>query len=80
MALPQPVLDVLVENARNNSAKLPERDDDLFESGVLDSFTLVDLVSSIEQNCGITVPDGDVLPGNFQTIAAIDNYIQSHSS
>jgi acyl carrier protein len=80
MALPQAILDLLFENARNNGAKLPEKDDDLFESGVLDSFTLVDLVGIIEQNCGIKVPDGDVNPGNFQTINAIESYVQAHSS
>jgi len=80
MALPQPILDLLFTNAQNNGAKLPGENDDLFESGALDSFTLVDLVSTIEQNCGLKVPDGDVNPGNFQTIAVIENYIQTHSN
>jgi acyl carrier protein len=80
MALPQAVLDLLLENARNNGSKLPSETDDLFEIGALDSFTLVDLVSAIEQNCGIKIPDGDVNPGNFQTIAAIDTYIQMHAT
>ena len=79
MALPQPVLDLIFENARTNGAKVPNDTDDLFEMGALDSFTLVDLVAAIEQHCGLRVPDGDVNPGNFQTIAAIEHYINTHS-
>ena len=80
MALPQPILNLLNTNAQKNGAKLPSENDDLFESGALDSFTLVDLVSTIEQNCSIKIPDGDVNPANFQTITVIENYIQTHST
>ena len=78
MALPQTVLDLLSENARNNGAEVPQDGDDLFQTGALDSFALVDFITLLEEQCGIRVPDADVNPANFQTIAAIEAYVDAH--
>jgi acyl carrier protein len=78
MALPQTVLDLLSENARNNGAPPPQDGDDLFQTGALDSFALVDFVTLLEEQCGIKVPDADVNPANFQTILAIEAYVDAH--
>jgi hypothetical protein len=43
MALPQIVLDLLSEQARNNGAAPPQKGDDLFQTGALDSFALMGL-------------------------------------
>lgn len=75
MALPQPVLDFIYEAAETNDVAKPTNSDDLFKLGAVDSFSLVDLVAAIEENCGIKIPDGDVIPGNFQTIDVIDQYV-----
>jgi acyl carrier protein len=77
MALPQGVVDFLNENARTNGAEQPGAGDDLFQMGVLDSFALVDFVTVLEQETGISVPDGDVNPANFQSIEQIERYIES---
>lgn len=78
MALPQTVLDLLAENACTNGAAPPQDGDDLFKSGALDSFALVDFVTLLEEQCGIKVPDADVNPANFQTILAIETYVAAH--
>jgi acyl carrier protein len=77
MALPQGVIDALNQNAQTAGVEQPKSGDDLFKTGVLDSFALVDFVAVLEQECGITVPDSDVNPANFQTIEAIENYVAS---
>lgn len=77
MALPQGVTDFLNESARNNGAEQPGTGDDLFQMGVLDSFALVDFVTVLEQETGISVPDGDVNPANFQSIEQIERYVES---
>ena len=77
MALPQGVVDFLNESARTNGAEQPGAADDLFQMGVLDSFALVDFVTVLEQETGISVPDGDVNPANFQTIEQIERYVES---
>ncbi len=50
-------------------------DESLFESGVLDSFALADAVTGIEDEFGIKVPDADLNPRKFDSIARIDEYI-----
>ncbi|MBD0372228.1 MAG: acyl carrier protein [Pyrinomonadaceae bacterium] len=77
MALPQGVIDFLNESARSNGAEQPGASDDLFQMGVLDSFALVDFVTVLEQETGISVPDGDVNPANFQSIEQIERYVES---
>jgi acyl carrier protein len=78
MPLPQELLDFLNEHADTEGAPRPSANDDLFASGVLDSFSLVDFVALVEEHCGIKVPDNDVNPGNFQSIAAIERYSETH--
>jgi acyl carrier protein len=77
MALPQGVKDFLNDSARSAGAEQPQSGDDLFRSGVLDSFALVDFVTVLEEQCGIKVPDSDVNPANFQTIETIERYVES---
>jgi acyl carrier protein len=55
----------------------PTPDESLFDSGLLDSFTLVDLASQLEANFGIKIPDSDLTPRKFDTIERIDAYISA---
>jgi acyl carrier protein len=77
MALPQGVLDFLNENAQNNGAGQPATSDDLFKMGALDSFALVDFIGVLEGETGIKVPDADVKAANFQTLEAIERYVET---
>ena len=47
----------------------------LFESGLLDSFALPDLVSALEEEFSIKVPDADLNPRKFDSIARIEAYL-----
>jgi acyl carrier protein len=53
----------------------PDPDESLFSSGMLDSFTLPDFVSGLEQEFKITVPDSDLSARKFDTIAKVEDYI-----
>jgi len=55
----------------------PADDESLFESGTLDSFALPDLVSALEQEFGITIPDSDMNPRKFETLERINAYLDS---
>jgi acyl carrier protein len=50
-------------------------DESLIQSGVVDSTGLLELVSFVEMRYGLQVPDEDLLPENFETIASISAYI-----
>ena len=58
----------------------PDDDESLFESGLLDSFALPDLVSAIEKAFSIKVPDADLNPRKFDSIASIDKYLQDRAN
>jgi acyl carrier protein len=51
-------------------------EDQLFQSGLLDSFALPDLVAALEQEFGIRIPDADLRPAVFGSIDSIAKYIE----
>lgn len=56
-------------------APLPDAlDASLFDSGVLDSWSMMDLVSRLESALGVKVPDADMRPQNFESLARIASY------
>lgn len=55
----------------------PQVDESLFDSGILDSFALPDLVSAIEKQFKISIPDSDLSPKKFESIAQIERYLDS---
>jgi acyl carrier protein len=57
----------------------PEAEESLFESGLLDSFALPDLVSALETVFGIKIPDSDLNPRKFDSIERIESYLENHT-
>ncbi|HEX3748777.1 MAG TPA: acyl carrier protein [Bryobacteraceae bacterium] len=52
-------------------------DESLFESGILDSFTLADLVTALEKEFSVKIPDSDLSPRKFDSVERIQAYLQS---
>ena len=73
--LPEAVMNFLNDAARQARTKLPERDASLFQAGVLDSFSLVEFVTLLEQECRIRIPDSALRPENFDTMAKVERYV-----
>ena len=57
-----------------------DEEESLFESGLLDSFALPDLVSALEVEFAIKVPDRDLNPRKFDSIARIETYLEEHGA
>ena len=55
----------------------PTPAEELFETGVLDSFGLPDLVAALEKEFAVSIPDSDLRPKNFSSIEQIEKYLQS---
>lgn len=70
------VLRSLIEKVAGKPAP-EDADESLFESGLLDSFALPDLVSAIEHQFQIKVPDSDLSPRKFDSISRIEDYLSS---
>jgi len=51
----------------------------LFDSGILDSFTLADLVTALEKEFSVKIPDADLSPRKFDSVARIETYLKSRS-
>lgn len=66
--LPAVIEAFLQERATASGVSLPDADVSLFDQGILDSFSLLDLVERLEQYLGTPIPDSEVHPANFATI------------
>ena len=49
---------------------------DFFADGMLDSFDLMTLVSTLDKTYGISIQGTDILPENFQNIIAIESLLR----
>ena len=54
-------------------------DESLFESGLLDSFTLPDLVTALESEFALRIPDSDLNPRKFDSVERIRAYLDSRA-
>jgi D-alanine--poly(phosphoribitol) ligase subunit 2 len=70
------VLEIIRQVSRQNAD--PQPDESLFESGLLDSFALPDMVSALETAFAIKIPDSDLNPRKFDSIERIETYLENH--
>ena len=52
-------------------------DESLLEAGVIDSMTMVDLISFLESTFSIQIDEDDMIPENFDSVNAIVEYVTS---
>jgi acyl carrier protein len=57
-----------------------EPDTDLFASGVVDSAGLLAWVAFMETEFGLTIPDEDLLPEHFVSVASASAYLRARQS
>jgi acyl carrier protein len=53
-----------------------DADASLLEAGVLDSTGVLELIEHLESRYGIAIPDEDLVPENFDSIAGVLRYLQ----
>lgn len=51
-------------------------DDSLLAKGLLDSMSILKTVTFCEEQFGVTIPDEDVLPDNFESVRAIAKLVE----
>jgi acyl carrier protein len=76
-------LDEKINEALARVAKGPiptDREASLFDTGVLDSFDLVDFVADLEKEFNVKVPDNDLHPSKFESLAKIAAYLTNHGA
>jgi acyl carrier protein len=55
-------------------------DTPLLERGIISSFAIVELVSFLEREFGISVSDHEVLPENFRDVKSVAALVRSKAS
>ena len=78
MAFDEKIREALARVAKAPIPANPETS--LFDAGVIDSFALVDFVSDLETMFKIKVPDNDLHPSKFESLAKIAAYLSSHGA
>jgi acyl carrier protein len=55
-------------------------DESFLEAGVVDSLGVVELVSFVEENFHVQVPDDDIVPDNFDSVDNLAAYISRRTN
>jgi acyl carrier protein len=73
------VVELLRQIADAQGVVLPSDKESLINSGVLDSFGLLEFLTAIEEEFNMKIPDDDLIPSKFDTIEKIRAYINGRS-
>ena len=68
------VIDI-IERVTGKSEKI-DPEESLFDAGILDSFALTDVIAEVEKEFSMKVPDSDLTPRKFNSVARIVSYIE----
>lgn len=67
----------IAENLLFSDSDFPYPDDSSFlKNGVVDSTGVMELVSYVEKEFGVTVSPQEVVPDNFDSVSSLIKYIQ----
>ncbi len=69
--------DFLIDKIEELAFSRVEKDDSLWQSKILDSITIVELVVEIENKFSISIPFNEIIEDNFETISNMMKYIAS---
>ena len=73
------ILDIILEFIRDeivkNPDQVPDPQENLLASGVIDSVGIMLLVRHLEAKLGVKIPARDLVPKNFRTIEVMASYL-----
>jgi acyl carrier protein len=75
------VIEAVKKFLTENECIEPDEDIDpsesLLEEGIIDSVVIVEMISFLEEKFGIEIDEDDLMPENFESFAAINNYVRT---
>ena len=72
------IRDIVFDVYRSELGDLPVTDDlNLFQSGIIDSFALINLVTALEERYQLKIPDSDATSDNLGSVDLAAAYIAS---
>ena len=74
--LKRELIEFIQENlvAADDGERVSE-DTPLIEKGIVDSMGLMQIMGFVEERTGVRIPDDDVRPANFATVASISELV-----
>lgn len=60
----------------NDRGRSLGNDESFLDGGVIDSTGVVEMVGWVEEEFGIEVDDGDILPENFDSVSSLARYVK----
>jgi acyl carrier protein len=76
-SIKDPIRAYIQESAKYTGVVGLTDDASLIDSGVLDSLQLVRVVSFLEDTFGVTIPDEEIIPKNFESIDGMERFVMS---
>lgn len=73
MSRQEKIIEIVKRVSKSDVA--PDPEESLFDSGYLDSFALTDMVGELEREFAIAIPDSDLTPRKFDSLARIESYV-----
>jgi acyl carrier protein len=78
MTIQEQIRDYIATNMLFSDNGYPYEDSTSFlEEGIVDSTGVLELILFVEENFSFKVPDEDITPDNFDSVAQLANYIQT---
>jgi acyl carrier protein len=71
---------VEILKAVSQNPDVPATEASLFEGGYLDSFALPEVITALEKEFAVKIPDSDLNPRKFETIAKIEQYLAARQA
>jgi acyl carrier protein len=74
------IVNYIQEHLLGGSETGLSEEDDLLISGLLDSMSMMSLITFVEKQFQVKIPPQDMTIDNFQTVNAISNYLNRRKS
>ncbi len=75
---PDDITEYLAENLNVDTSAI-EPETELFSSGLVDSFAMIDLISFVEERCSIRLKPAEITLDNFDSVACIVSFLENRS-
>ena len=76
MAVIELVKNFLLEQEYIKPDEVIDESESLLERGTIDSLGVMEMVTLLEETYGIEIDDDDLMPENFDSLAAINDYVR----
>ena len=71
------VKDFLIEQECIEADEVVDESESLLEGGFIDSVIILKMVTFLQEKYGIKIDEDDLIPENFDSLAAIDIYVHT---